>query len=199
MHQIQSSSDIKQLQQQLQSQRILIETKPREVHEHQALNTELQSIFEEHQHTIIAKTEELLDNQRTLASNDCALETCRRQKQMCEMEFQCSLQQKDEAIQQKESEQRSVCEQLQSQLQEKGRVIFNLQETLKEKERKITRKEHKSKSPRKIGPSTYGSKPGPADGVKIGQCQKCHAQKQDEQFDGKILWVYRVTHYLCTS
>ena len=175
MHQIQSSSDIQQLQQQLQSQRIL--------------NTELQSIVEEHQHTIIAMTEDLLDNQRTLANKDCALETYRRQIQMCEIEFQHSLQQKDEAIQQKESEQRSVCEQLQSQLQEKGRVISNLQETLKEKERKITRKEHKSKSPRKIGPSTYGSKPGPADGVKISQCQKCHAQKQDEQFDGKILWV----------
>ena len=55
MHQTQSSSDIQQLQQQLRSQRILTETKTREVQEHQTRNTELQSVVEDKDSQLQAK------------------------------------------------------------------------------------------------------------------------------------------------
>ena len=63
MDQPQTSSNIQQLQQQLQEQRTLIDAKTREASQHQAQNTELQRVAEERQRTIEAKTREASQHQ----------------------------------------------------------------------------------------------------------------------------------------
>ena len=76
IHQTQSSSDIQQLQQQLQSLRILTEAKTREVQEHRTRTTELESMVEDknrqlqaNQHTIQSKDEQLQSKVRQLQAN----------------------------------------------------------------------------------------------------------------------------------
>ena len=64
MHQTQSSSDIQQLQQQLQGQRILTEAKTREVQEHQTRTTELESMVEDKDRQLQAKDRQLQANQK---------------------------------------------------------------------------------------------------------------------------------------
>ena len=94
MHQTQSSSDIQQLQQQLQGQRILTEAKTREVQEHQTRTTELESMVED-------KNRQLQDKQRTIEMKERELQQTRGQLRASEQlvsEFQQSLQQKDKTI-----------------------------------------------------------------------------------------------------
>ena len=88
MHQTQSSSDIQQLQQQLQDQRILTETKTREVQER---TTELESMVED-------KNRQLQENQHAMEMKERELQQTRGQLRASEQlvsEFQQSLQQKD--------------------------------------------------------------------------------------------------------
>ena len=112
MHQTQSSSDIQQLQQQLQGQRILTEAKTREVQEHQTRTTELESDknrqlqakdrqLQANQHTIQGKDQQLRANQRTIETKERELQQTRGQLRASEQlvsEFQQSLQQKDKTI-----------------------------------------------------------------------------------------------------
>ena len=108
MHQPQSSSDIQQLQQQLQGQRILTEAKTREVQEHQTRTTDLESMVEdkdrqlqENQHTMQANARQLQENQRAMEMKERELQQTRGQLRASEQlvsEFQQSLQQKDKTI-----------------------------------------------------------------------------------------------------
>ena len=68
--QTQSSSDIQQLQQQLRGQRILTETKTKEVRDYMTRITELESIVEEKQHLIDTKDRQLQEKERTIVSGD---------------------------------------------------------------------------------------------------------------------------------
>ena len=87
MHQTQSSSDIQQLQQQHQDQRILTEAKTREVQEHQTRTTELESMVEDKNRQLQAKERQLLEKQEILRASEQLVS-----------EFQQSLQQKDKTI-----------------------------------------------------------------------------------------------------
>ena len=82
MHQTQSSSDIQQLQQQLQGQRILTEAKTREVQEHQTRTTELESMVEDKNRQLQLKDRQLQENQqanaRQLQENQRTIETKER-------------------------------------------------------------------------------------------------------------------------
>ena len=94
MHQTQSSSDIQQLQQQLQGQRILTEAKTREV---QAKDRQLQ----DNQHTIQGKDQQLQENQCAMEMKERELQQTRgrlRASEQLVSEFQQSLQQKDKTI-----------------------------------------------------------------------------------------------------
>ena len=101
MHQPQSSSDIQQLQQQLQGQRILTEAKTREVQEHQTRTTELESVVEDKNRQLQGKDQQLQENQRTIETKERELQQTRGQLRASEQlvsEFQQSLQQKDKTI-----------------------------------------------------------------------------------------------------
>ena len=93
MHQTQSSSDIQQLQQQLQGQRILTEATTREVQEHQTQTTDLESMVD--------KNRQLQEKQRTIEMKERMLQQTRGQLRASEQlvsEFQQSLQHKDKTI-----------------------------------------------------------------------------------------------------
>ena len=101
MHQTQSSSDIQQLQQQLQGQRILTEAKRREVQEHQTRTTELESVVEDKNRQLQANARQLQENQRAMEMKERELQQTRGQLRASEQlvsEFQQSLQQKDKTI-----------------------------------------------------------------------------------------------------
>ena len=70
MHQTQSSSDIQQLQQQLQGQRILTEDKTREVQEHQIRTTELESMVEDKNRQLQAKEKQLHEKEEILRASE---------------------------------------------------------------------------------------------------------------------------------
>ena len=91
MHQTQSSSNIQQLQQQLQDQRILTEAKTREVEEHQTRITELVSMVED-------KKSELQANQLAAKVKDRELQVKDRQLQ----EHQHTLQMNTRQLQEKQ-------------------------------------------------------------------------------------------------
>ena len=121
MHQTQSSSDIQQLQQQLRGQRILTETKTREVQEHQTRNTELQSMLQTNQAVIQAKDRQLQECQRTIASRKHAVEMKERELQQTQGQLQASEQ---------------LVSEFQHSLQQKDKTITDLQQTLSAHERK---------------------------------------------------------------
>ena len=101
MHQTQSSSDIQQLQQQLQGQRILTEAKTREVQEHQTRTTELESMVEDKNRQLQSKERQLQDKQHTIQMKERKLQQTRGQLRASERlvsEFQQCLQQKDKTI-----------------------------------------------------------------------------------------------------
>ena len=105
MHQTQSSSDIQQLQQQLQGQRILTEAKTREV---QTQTTELESVVEDKNRQLQSKDRQLQANARQLQEKQHTIEMKERELQQTRgqlraseqlvSEFQQSLQQKDKTI-----------------------------------------------------------------------------------------------------
>ena len=95
MHQTQSSSDIQQLQQQLQDMTV---AKTTEVEEHQTRITELESMVEVKNRQLQAKDTQLQENQHT---KERELQQTRGQLRASEQlvsEFQQSLQQKDKTI-----------------------------------------------------------------------------------------------------
>ena len=131
MHQIQSSSDIQQLQQQLRGQRILTEAKMREAQEHQTRNTELQSIVEEkdrqlnrllqeNQAVIQAKDRQLQECQHTIARREHVVEMKERELQQTEGQLQASVQ---------------LVSEFQQSLLQKDKTINDLQKTILAHER----------------------------------------------------------------
>jgi hypothetical protein len=112
VQQAQSSSDIRQIQLQLQEQRALAEAKMREAEEYETQIAELQSMMDrqlqEHQRTIRAKDRQLQEYQHTVACRDRTVE--RKERELHQMqeqlraseqlspEFQQSLQQTDETV-----------------------------------------------------------------------------------------------------
>ena len=127
MHQAQNSSEIQQLHQQLEGQRILTEAKTREASEHQARCTQLQRIVEakdrqlqENQQIIETKDLEIQENQRILATNQHAIETKEKQLQQTQQQLRDS---------------QKVVEQFQQSLQHKDKTISDLQQTISHHER----------------------------------------------------------------
>ena len=88
MHQTQSSSDIQQLQQQFQGQRILTEAKTREVQEHQTRTTELESMVEDKNRQLQAKDRQLQENRHTIQGNIHQLQEKQLTIEMKERELQ---------------------------------------------------------------------------------------------------------------
>ena len=128
MHQTQSSSDIQQLQQQLRGQRILTETKTREVQEHQTRNTELQSVVEDKDRQLQAyatqlqaKDRQLQECQHTIASREHAVEMKERELQQTQGQLQAS---------------EHLVSEFQQSLQQKDKTIIDLQQTISAHERK---------------------------------------------------------------
>ena len=149
MHQTQSSSDIQQLQQQLRGQRILTETKTREVQEHQTRNTELQNMLQANQAVIQAKDRQLQAKDRQLQAKDMDLQAKDRQLQVKDrqlQECQHTIASREHAVEIKERElqqtqgQLQASEQLvsefQKSLQQKDKTIIDLQQTISAHERK---------------------------------------------------------------
>ena len=131
MHQVQKSSEIQQLEQQLREQSILIETKTRETSEHQAHSTQLQRMVEakdrqlqENQQIIESKNGQLQrtieENRRTMATKQHKIETKERQLQQTQQQLRYSQQ---------------LVEQFQQSLQHKDKTISDLQQTISHHER----------------------------------------------------------------
>ena len=130
MHQTQSSSDIQQLQQQLQGQRILTEAKTREVQEHQTRTTELESVVEDKNRQLQAKDRQL---QHTIQGKDQQLQLKDRQLQENQRAMEMELQQTRGQL--RASEQ--LVSEFQQSLQQKDKTITDLQQTISAHERKI--------------------------------------------------------------
>ena len=113
-----------QLQQQLEGQRILTETKTREASEHQARSTQLQRMVEakdrQLQQIIEIKDREIQENQRIIATKQHAIETKERQLQQTQQQLRDSQQ---------------LVEQFQQSLQYKDKTISDLQQTISHHER----------------------------------------------------------------
>ena len=110
MHQAQNSSEIQQLEQQLQSE---VEAKTREASEHQARSTQLQRMVE-------AKERQLQEKKHTIAANQHAIETKERQLQRTQQQLRDSQQ---------------LVELFQESLQHKDKTISDLQQTISHHER----------------------------------------------------------------
>ena len=150
LHTYTSNDDIQQLKQQLQSQRILIDTKTREVQEHQALISELQGMVDEQQHMIQTKDQELHNNQciiqeytRQLDENQATIQAKDRQL----LDNQHKIASRDEAVAVKERELKQTQDQLRARqqlvsefqisLSQKDKTISVLQQTISDYKRKI--------------------------------------------------------------
>ena len=154
MHQTQSSSDIQQLQQQLRGQRILTETKTREVQEHQTLNTELQSMVEDKDRQLQANATQLQAKDRQLQANATQLQAKDRQLREC----QHTIASREHAVEMKERELQQTQGQLQASehlvsefqqsLQQKDKTIIDLQQTISAHERKIQQLEQQDTASR---------------------------------------------------
>ena len=137
MHQTQSSSDIQQLQQQLRGQRILTETKTREVQEHQTRNTELQNMLQANQAVIQAKDRQLQAKDRQLQAKDTDLQAKDRQLQVKDrqlQECQHTIASREHAVEIKERE----LQQTQGQLQASEQLVSEFQKSLQQKDKTIT-------------------------------------------------------------
>ena len=130
MHQTQSSSDIQQLQQQLQGQRILTEAKTREVQEHQTRTTELESMVEDKNRQLQVKDRQLQANQHTIQGKDQQLQLKDRQLQANSRQ----LQEKQRAMETKERE----LQQTRGQLQASEKLVSEFQQSLQQKDKTIT-------------------------------------------------------------
>ena len=123
LHQLQNSSEIQQLEQQLQCQ---IEAKTREASEHQARNTQLERMVEakdrqlqEKQKSIEVKDRQLLENQEIIDAKDRQLQ-----------ENQCTIATKQHAIEIKERQ----VQQTQEQLRDSQHILCQFQEILQQKD-----------------------------------------------------------------
>ena len=144
MHQTQSSSDIQQLQQQLQGQRILTEAKTREVQEHQTRTTELESMVEDKNIQLQAKDRQLQDNQHTIQGKDQQLQTNARQNQH-------AMEMKERELQQTRGQLRAsgqLVSEFQQSLQQKDKTITDLQQTISAHEIKIQQLEQQDTASR---------------------------------------------------
>ena len=158
MHQPQSSSDIQQLQQQLQGQRILTEAKTKEVQEHQTRTIVLESMVEDKNRQLQAKDRQLQDNQHTIQAKDQQLQSKDRQLQENQQANARQLQENQRTIEAKERElqqtrgQLRASEQLvsefQQSLQQKDKTITDLQQTISAHERKIQQLERQDTASR---------------------------------------------------
>ena len=119
MHQTQSSSDIQQLQQQLQDQRILTEAKTREIQEHEARIIDLENNVED-------KNRQLQRKERQLEEKQCTVQIKERELHETEERLQASEQ---------------LVSELQQSLRQKDITITDLQQTISEPKRKIQRLE----------------------------------------------------------
>ena len=154
MHQTLSSSDIQQLQQQLRGQRILTEAKTREVQEHQARNTELQSVVVDKDTQLQVKDRDLQAKERQLQAKDRQLQVKDRQLQEC----QHTISSREHAVEMKERELQHTqgklraSEQLVSEFQQilkqKDKTITDLQQTISAHERKIQQLEQQDTASR---------------------------------------------------
>ena len=120
----QTNSNIQQLQQQLQDQRILTETKTEEVRAHQARNTELQSVVEECRQTIEAKERLLGEKENTIT--------------MIMLQNEHEIQIKDRELQQTQDQLRAtdrLASDLQQSIQQKEKIISDLQRSLQQKDK----------------------------------------------------------------
>ena len=147
MHQTQSSSDIQQLQQQLQGQRILTEAKTREVQEHQTRTTELESMVEDKNRQLQAKDGQLQANQHTIQGKDQQLQASARQLQ----ENQCAMEMKERELQQTRGQLRAseqLVSEFQQSLQQKDKTITDLQQTISAHEIKIQQLEQQDTASR---------------------------------------------------
>ena len=133
MHQTQSSSDIQQLQQQLQGQRILTEAKTREVQEHQTRTTELESMVEDKNRQLQSKDRQLQANSRQLQEKQHAMETKERELQQTRGQLQAS---------------EKLVSEFQQSLQQKDKTITDLQQTISAPERNIQQLEQQDTASR---------------------------------------------------
>ena len=136
MHQVQSSSDIQQLQQQLQDQRILIEAKMREAQEHQTQITELDSMLEDKIRDLQTTTRQLMAKQQIIQGKNEKLQKKDRQLQQKQHEVET----KEKDLQQTQRE-LQASEQFASKflqtLESKDKVITDLHKIISAHERKI--------------------------------------------------------------
>ena len=147
MFQIQSSIDIQQMLQQLRNQNILMETKTREIHQHQTRNTELQSLIEhkdgqlrEKQHTIQEKLAMIQTKDRQLQAKDRELQEKDRQLQTKDRQLEKhigTIASREHTVEMKERELQQtqqrlqISEKLVSQLQQqKKQATTDLQQTM---------------------------------------------------------------------
>ena len=191
MHQTQSNSDIQQLQQQLQGQRILTEAKTREVQEHQTRITELESIVEDKiQGNIQQLQSKLQEKQRTIEMKERELQKTRGQLRASEQlvsEFQQSLQQKDKTItdlqqtisaHERKMEQQDTASRQQSQQQPVRKTVAAVQKNIS----KMTWREGKN-APEKMfrGAAAVHRNTAyfrPANSNKVYSYQNIHGQEQ---------------------
>ena len=122
MHQARTSSEIQQLEQQLQRQRTLTEAKIREASEHQARSTQLQRMVESKDRQL-QENQTIDENQRTMATKEHAI-TKERQLQQTQQQLRDSQQ---------------LVEQFQQSLQHTDKTISDFQQTIShhESEREI--------------------------------------------------------------
>ena len=146
MHQTQSSSDIQQLQQQLRGQRILTETKTREVQEHRTRNTELQSVVEDKDRQLQTQNRQLQENKAVIQAKDRELQAKDRQLQ----ELHHTIASGEHALEMRETQgQLQASKQLVSEsLQEKDKTITDFQQTISAHERKIQQLEQQDTASR---------------------------------------------------
>ena len=142
MQRIQSSTEIQQLQQQLQDQRILPEGKTREIQEHQIPTTELKSMVKHENREIQGKDEQLQSKGRQLRENQHTMQANARQ-----------LQEREHAMKMGKTElqqtQPQVSEQLMSEFQQSlQQSIADFQQTISARERKIQQPEQQDTASR---------------------------------------------------
>ena len=122
MHQAQNSSEIQHLEQQLRNQRILIETKTREVSELQAHSTQLQRMVEAKGRQLEEKQQTIEETQHTMATKQHVIETKESQLQQTQQQLRDSQQ---------------LVVRFQQSLEHNDKTINDLQQTISHHEREI--------------------------------------------------------------
>ena len=123
-----------QLQQQLEGQRILTETKTREASEHQARSTHLQRMVEEKDRQLQEKEQVIEDKDRQLQQKEQTIE----KKKNTIATIQQTLTTKQRAIETKERQ----LQQTQQQLRDSQQLVAQFQQSLQHKEKTISDLQH---------------------------------------------------------